>query len=96
MAIVDGKVAFAQRHGEVAAPIADGGVLRAMLGVLEEGSAFGWIVTELVAEPPKGARGIGEAAGDLDRGALLDEEGAEGLVLAVERVFWRNEETSRG
>jgi hypothetical protein len=71
-------------------------VLRAVLGVLEEGGAFGWIVTELVAEHPKGAWGVGETAGDLDGGARLDEKGAERLVLAVERSFWSHEETSLG
>ena len=64
--------------------------------MFEEGGAFGWIVTELVAEHPKGAWGVGETAGDLDRGSLLNEEGAEGLVLAVERSFWSHEETSLG
>ena len=94
--VVDGEVAFAQRHREVADAIADGGVLRAVLGMLEEGRAFGGIVTELVAEDTKGTRGVGEAAGDLGRGAFLDEVGAEGLVLAVERIFRGDEEARLG
>ena len=94
--VVDGKVAFTQRHGAVADAIADGGVLRAVLGLLEEGGAFGGIVTKLVAEDPKGPRGVGEVPGDLDRGARLDEVGAEGLVLAVERVFGGDEKARFG
>jgi len=66
--------------------------VRSGLGVLEERGAFLGVVTELVAEDAQGVGGITEAAGDLRAGQLLHEEGAEGLVLAVEWRFGTEEE----
>ena len=63
---------------------------------LEKGSAFGGIVTELVAEDTKSTWGVGEPAGNLDRGTFLDEVSAQGLILAVEWIFRGEEEASLG
>jgi hypothetical protein len=63
-----------------------------VLGRLEKGSAFGGRVTELVTEHTEGSRRVSEVSGHLDRGSCLNEIGAEGLVLAVERVFGSEEE----
>jgi hypothetical protein len=94
--IIDGKIAFAQRHGQLADPVADGGVLWAVLGMLEKGSALGGRVTELVTEHTEGSWGVSEVSGHLGRGSCLNEVGAEGLVLAVERVFGSEEEARLG
>jgi hypothetical protein len=94
--IIDGKIAFAQRHGQLADPVADGGVLWAVLGMLEKGSALGGRVTELVTEHTEGSWGVSEVSGHLGRGSCLNEVGAEGLVLAVVRVFGSEEEARLG
>ena len=39
-----------------------------------------------VTEPMKGARGIAKPRGDLLNRQLLDEIGAEGLILALARI----------
>ena len=49
----------------------------------EEGSALMGIVAELMAEDAEGARGVTEAAGDVGRWLIVDEEGADGLILAL-------------
>jgi hypothetical protein len=66
--------------------------VRSGLGVLEESGAFLGVVTELVAEDAHGVGGITEAASDLRPRHFLHEEGAEGLVLAVEWRFGGEEE----
>jgi hypothetical protein len=43
----------------------------------EEGLAFGGVVSELMAEDAKGARGVAETAGDVAGGLVVDEEGTE-------------------
>jgi hypothetical protein len=60
--------------------------------MLEERGAFVGVVAELVAEDAQGVGGVTEAAGDLRARQLLDKEGAEGLVLAVEWRFGAEEE----
>ncbi len=40
----------------------------------------------MVTEPMKGARGIAKLRGDLLNRQLLDEIGAEGLILALARI----------
>ena len=40
-------------------------------------------VSELVAEDMNGAGGVAEAAGDVGGRQLVDEEGAQGFVLAL-------------
>ena len=44
------------------------------------------VLAELVAQDAEAARGVAEAGGGLGGGDLLDEVGAQGLVLAVGRV----------
>ena len=43
-------------------------------------------MAKLVTEPMKGARGIAKPRGDLLNRKLLDEIGAEGLILALARI----------
>jgi len=51
-------------------------------------------MAELVAEHPETAGGIAEALGGFGRREFFDEEGAEGLVLAMEALVWGEEEGS--
>ena len=53
-------------------------------------------MTELVTEHTEGSWGVSKVSGHLDRGSRLNEVGAEGFVLAVERVFGSEEETRLG
>ncbi len=50
------------------------------------------VLTELVAEDAETAGGIAEALGRPGGGEALHEEGAEGLVLAMDKVLWFQEE----
>jgi hypothetical protein len=50
------------------------------------------VVSEAVTEDTKGARGIAKALGDLCGGALFDEIGTEGFVLALLGGFGSGEE----
>jgi hypothetical protein len=58
----------------------------------EERSTFVGTVPKLMAEDPKGALGVAETAGDLDRGLLFDEEGAKRFILTLQRKLGRKEE----
>jgi len=49
-------------------------------------------MAELMAEDPKSAAGIAEAAGDIGGGLSVDEEGTQGLVLTLHRELGREEE----
>jgi hypothetical protein len=60
--------------------------------MLEERGALVRVVAELIAEDPEGIGGVAETAGDLGSGPLVHEEGAQGLVLAMERRFGAEEE----
>jgi hypothetical protein len=53
-------------------------------------------VAELVTQDTKRTGSIAEAAGDVRRGELLNEEGAEGLVLPLQRGLGGKEELSVG
>lgn len=53
------------------------------------------IVAELVTKNAEGARGVTEVAGGLVGGEEFDEEGAQGLVLAVFGVGGPEEEVPR-
>ena len=66
--------------------------MRAALRLAEEGSALFGVVAELVTEDTKSARGIAETAGDLGGGFLVDEESAQGLVLALQGKLGGEEE----
>ena len=64
----------------------------AALRLAEKGGAFVGIVAELITQDAEGAWRVAEAFGHLSRGILIDEEGAEGLVLALERELGGKEE----
>jgi hypothetical protein len=67
----------------------------AVLGVAEEPGAFGVVVAELVAEDAKRPGRIAEAACHVGGTLLVGEEGAERLVLALERFFGGEKEGRR-
>src|SRR6202162_6502942 len=79
--LVDRVVALAQRHDLL--------VGAALLGLLAGAGASGgeefrqFAATKGVAQHAEGARRVAEAPGGLHRGHVLDEEGAQGLVLAL-------------
>ena len=50
------------------------------------------IVAELIAEDAEEAWGVAEAASDVGGGLLIDEEGAECFVLALQRELRGKEE----
>jgi hypothetical protein len=58
----------------------------------EEAGALVRFLTELVAEHAEGAGGVAEAVSDLMGGLSFDEEGAEGFILALERLLGGAEE----
>jgi len=60
-------------------------MVRSGLGMLEERRALMGVVAELVAENAERVGGVAEAAGDFGSGQFLDEEGAQGFVLAMKR-----------
>ena len=79
--VIDGEVLLPQGDDGVAEGIGLGRGLGPLGRRQEEGAAG--ILAELVDQDTEAARGIAEAAGDLGAGEAIDEEGAEGLVLAV-------------
>jgi hypothetical protein len=90
--VVDGEITFPQGHGQRPDAVAHGSRLGATPGLAEEGGPLFRVVTELVTEDPKGARRIAKPAGDGGGGFLVDEESAEGLVLALEGELRGEEE----
>src|SRR5439155_1558783 len=94
--VVDREITLAHGHSQFADAIARGCRLGAALGLAEEGGALAGVVAELVAKDTKGAGGIAEAAGDVGREFLVHEEGAEGLVLALEGGLGGEEEALIG
>ena len=90
--VVHRKIAFAHGHSQIPDSVAEGSILRAALRLAEEGSALFGVVAELVTEDTKSARGIAETAGDLGGGLLVDEESAQGLVLALQGKLGGEEE----
>ena len=79
--VVYGEVLFAQGDDTVAEGIGLGCGMRP-LGRCEEEVASGTLA-ELADEDAEAPRGVTEAASHLDAGKTVDEEGAEGLVLAM-------------
>ena len=94
--VVDGEVPLPHGDDQVADAIARGRRVRPLAGGREEGGALGGVMAELVAEDAEGPRGVAEAASDLVGGESLDEVGAEGLVLSLERRFGGQEEPRPG
>jgi hypothetical protein len=90
--VIDREIAFAHSHRQITDAISDGRGLRTTLRQAEEGSAFVGIVAELIAEDAEEAGGVAKAASDVGRGLLIDEEGAEGFVLALQRELRGKEE----
>ena len=62
------------------------------MGLAEERSAFFRVMAELIAEDAEGARGVAETAGDIAGRLVIDEAGAEGFVLALQRELRGEEE----
>src|SRR5262249_24527885 len=60
----------------------------------DEEGALG-VVPEVVAENTEGGGGVPEGPRDLDARSMLDEIGAQGLVLAMPRLLGRQEELGR-
>jgi hypothetical protein len=85
--VVDGEVPLAHGDGQVANAIALGGGVRSGGVGGKEHGPLGGIVSELMTEGAKGPGCVTEAARDLVGGLLLDEVGAEGLVLPLLRRF---------
>jgi len=79
--VVYGEVLFAQGDDTVAEGVGLGCGMRPF-GRREEEVASR-VLAELVDEDPEAPRRVTEAASDLGTGGTLNEEGAEGLVLAV-------------
>ena len=62
------------------------------MGLAEERSAFFRVMAALIAEDAEGAWGVAEAAGDVAGWLVIDEAGAEGFVLALQRELRGKEE----
>ena len=92
--VVNGEVLFAQGDDTLAEGIGLGCGLGAF-GRCEEEVASR-ILAELVDEDSEAPRGVTEAASDLGTGGSINEEGAEGLVLAVGGVGWVQGRLGRG
>jgi hypothetical protein len=52
--------------------------------------------SEMMTQDAKRARGVAKAAGGVGRGKTFDEEGTEGLLLAMGGGGWVEEEASLG
>ncbi len=94
--VVDGEVPLAHGDDQVADAIARGAGCGPWPAGGKKAAPLGGVVAELVAEDAEGARGVAEAASDLVGGESLDEVGAEGLVLSLERRFGGQEESGLG
>jgi hypothetical protein len=90
--VIDGEIAFAHGYGQITNAVAGGRRLRTAMRQAEEGSAFLGIVPELIAEHAEGAWRVPEAASDVAGGLVIDEEGTEGLVLALQGELRGEEE----
>ncbi len=90
--VIDREIAFAHSYRQIPNAVARGRRLRAALRLAEEGSALLGIMAELMAKDAEGAGGVAEAAGHVGRGLLIDEESAEGFVLALHRELGGKEE----
>ncbi len=94
--VVDGEVALAQGDDQFADCIAGGGEARPGRDGLEEAPRLVSQLAELMTEDAEGAGGIAKASGDFEGGESLNEVGAEGFVLTLERVIGGEEEAGFG
>ena len=78
--VIDRMVLFAQCDNQRARRVGLGLALGAGLALAEEIKV---LTAELATENPESSWGIGETAGDLLGREAFEEEGAQGLVLAV-------------
>jgi len=90
--VIDREIAFPHGDRQITDAVASGGGLRSTLRLAEEGSALLGIVAELMAKDAEGAWGVTKTAGDVAGGLVVDEEGAESLVLALNGELWGQEE----
>ena len=79
--VVDGKVLLARLDDTVADGIGFGGLLRA-LGWRQE-KRPGRVLAKVVGQNAETALGVAETTGGFFGGEFIDEESAEGFVLAV-------------
>ena len=86
------EIALAHGHGQITDAVAGGRRLRSALWLAEEGRAFQGIVAELMAEDAEGAGGVTETTGDFSRRLVIDEEGTERFVLALQGELGGEEE----
>jgi hypothetical protein len=93
--VVDGEIAFAHRHDEFADTITNWGETWPVRDGLEEADLLIGVMAELVTEDTERTGRVAETAGDLKGRKAIDEVGAEGLVLSVQRVFWDEEEVGQ-
>jgi hypothetical protein len=89
--VIDREVPLTQAHYPFADRITGGCGVGAGEGT-EEGSALLGVVAELMTQDAEGAGRIAEAPSRFGGRELLDEVGAEGFVLAMQRLFGREEE----
>ncbi len=82
--VIDGEITLAHGHGQFADAITRGCRLGTALGLAEKGGALVGVVAELMAKDTEGAWRIAGTAGGVGGELLVYEEGAEGLVLALE------------
>lgn len=94
MNVVNRQVLFAEGDDEFAHPIASRRLSRSVSRSLKEGGAFVRVVAKRVTQDTKGTGGIAEASGDLGGILLLDEVGPQGLILALDRGIWGQEEVA--
>jgi len=87
--VVNREVLLAEGDDLLPRPIPRG-TLRGPPGGEEELEAG--MVVQLVAEDPEASGGVAKPLGRLGGGEALHEEGAEGLVLAMDKVLWFEEE----
>src|SRR5690349_18900584 len=91
--LLKGIVLFAQSHDALSNRVAFGGVARALGRALKERSLR--ILAEFMAEDAEAAIAVAEAFGGFLGGDAIDEESAEGFVLAV-RGIGRDAERAGG
>jgi hypothetical protein len=82
--VVNRQIALTYRHGQFANTVASGSRAGTARRRREKGGALLRVVSELIGEHAKAAGRIAEAPGGPGRRDLFGEEGARGLVLALE------------
>ena len=82
--VVNRQIVLTHRHGQFANAVAGGSRAGAARRRWEKGGALLRVVSEQIGEHAKAAGRIAEAPGGLGRRDLFGEEGAQGLVLALE------------